>query len=145
MHSFASHEAIPLTLSVVSRNAPALTKILAPMIRIQLVKRTKFWINNGRQSTKNDSTLCSADILGIDESREGVCVINCELPLNRFPLQQSWAVENVSLIQVRIDCWYWPCGMFSEHVFFTSIISVSLCNHLRALLTMYPALNIRWL
>lgn len=99
--SFASDETIPLTLSVVSPQAPAVTKLLMPSIRIQLVKRTRLWINNGKMGSKHDAAIGNADVLNVDESHEGVSTLVCELRSALSSTIASWSITDVAEQQVR--------------------------------------------
>lgn len=101
--SFAFEEPIPLRLSVVSPQAPAMTKLLIPSIRVQLVKRTRLWMKNGKLGNANDYLIGNADKLNVNESHEGVASLVCELRslAGLSSRVASWSVADIAEQQVR--------------------------------------------
>ncbi len=100
MLSFASDETIPLALSLVSPQAPAVTKLLGASVCIQLVKRTRLWVNNGKMGSKHDSRIGNADIHRVDDSHEGVTTVFCDLRSALCSTVASWRVTDVAEQQV---------------------------------------------
>ncbi|TDL27251.1 hypothetical protein BD410DRAFT_761961 [Rickenella mellea] len=93
--SYPATRPIPLSLTILCPNSPALTKLLLPTIRILLVRRSTLWVDGGRRISKREVVLGGADIHRIDESREGASVMMCELCLNRNVSEISCFIEGV--------------------------------------------------
>ena len=95
---------IPLTVTIVSPMNPALVKLLQSHIHIQLVKRTRAWLNNSRRALKSESLVGEGKLCRVDESRTGIAVCEFELRAERSAVQKSWAVEGVADQQVGPTC-----------------------------------------
>ncbi|EJD05723.1 uncharacterized protein FOMMEDRAFT_145158 [Fomitiporia mediterranea MF3/22] len=114
--SFAAYDTIPMSLSTVSRHDAAVAKLLLSSAKIQLIKRTRTWINCGRNGSSQDGLVGVAEVVGIDENREGTTVFSYELRINRPAVQKSWSVEGVAEQQYYIRVVIRPLSSIASHV-----------------------------
>jgi hypothetical protein len=86
-------------LSVVSPHEPATAKLLASNIRMQLVKRTRLYDNNGKTDTR-DILLSSGEFQGITETTEGVTLLRGTIKAGSAGRESSWQIEGTIEVQV---------------------------------------------
>jgi len=119
--SFASGDYIPFTLSLLFPDAPALAQLLASHIRVKLIKRTRIWINAGRDISVRDLCIANADPLQVDRLIEGANLLNGSIYAGMAGRESSWNVDGVSQVQVgryfpilRCICDWWHLSIFCE-------------------------------
>jgi hypothetical protein len=65
-----------------------------------LVKRTRIWINNGREISLRDIAIASADIWQVNQPAEGMNILRGSLRAGTAGRDCSWQVDGVAEIQV---------------------------------------------
>lgn len=100
--SIAWDDPIPLAVSVLSPQNPSLVKLLAPSIRVQMIKRTQLWVNGGRMGCKHDYVVGNAIELSVDEKNEGARTSFYEVRAGTGSAVASWGITSIATQQVRL-------------------------------------------
>ncbi|KAF8275227.1 hypothetical protein EI94DRAFT_1560422 [Lactarius quietus] len=112
--TYSSGDSIPLRLTVQSRDAPALARLLIQGVDVHFVRRLIAWTKGGSAIRGRETAISKGSLTETDTSQEGFAVAYFELTLGEAGKQQSWGVtdllEMVYLIRVSIRC---PDGAFN--------------------------------
>ncbi|KAL5529317.1 hypothetical protein ACEPAG_5302 [Sanghuangporus baumii] len=114
--SFACYDSIPLSLSVHPAQNAAIVKLLLSAAKIQLVKRSRTWLNGGRSHSKHESLLAVAEVVGADEGQTNADIVSYELRTVRPAAQKSWAVDGVAEQQYYIRATINPPPAMEAHL-----------------------------
>jgi len=105
--TYSSGDSIPLRLTVQSRDAPALTRLLIQGVDVQFVRRLIAWTKGGTAIRGPDVAISKGTLTETDTSQEGFAIAYFELTLGEAGKQQSWGVADLVemyLIRVSIRC-----------------------------------------
>ncbi|KAH9060059.1 hypothetical protein EDB87DRAFT_1618339 [Lactarius vividus] len=106
--TYSSGNSVPLRLTLHSRDAPALARLLIQGVEVQLVRRMIAWTKGGPVVGGRDATISKGSLTEADTSQEGLAVAHFDLTLGEAGKEQSWSVtdilEMVYLIRVSIRC-----------------------------------------
>lgn len=91
--NYASGTTVPVALHLQCLHNPALSRILAPNVSVVLVKRTKIWLNAGRQISVRERPISSVDEFCMRDLEEGSRFMMMNLPLGQAGCESSWKVE----------------------------------------------------
>ncbi|KAH9030679.1 hypothetical protein EDB85DRAFT_1962607 [Lactarius pseudohatsudake] len=115
--TYPSGHSIPLRLTLHSRDAPALARLLIRGVEVQLVRRMIAWTKCDPVVGGRDATISKGSLTETDTSQEGLAVAYFDLTLGEAGKEQSWGVTNilemVYLIRVSIRR---PEGAFNNFV-----------------------------
>lgn len=100
---FTSGEAIPFMLSLACEDAPILATLLAPNIRIGLIKRTRLYRRGGRDISTRDVSIAAAEVLQIEDWSERVALVRGEIQAGSAGEECSWRVDGIAEVQVSGD------------------------------------------
>ncbi|KII88947.1 hypothetical protein PLICRDRAFT_53444 [Plicaturopsis crispa FD-325 SS-3] len=115
---FTSGDNIPLVISLVMKGDPSLAKLLAPKIRVTLVKRTRVWRAGGVDILRvRNMPIASVDSWRVHESSdESVSRLQCELQAGSAGQENSWGIEGIVDTQYFIRVVLSPPCSVSGHV-----------------------------
>ncbi|KAL5511747.1 hypothetical protein ACEPAH_4965 [Sanghuangporus vaninii] len=114
--SFASYDSIPVSLSVRPAQNAAIAKLLLSAAKIQLVKRSRTWLNGGRNASKHESLLAVAEVVDADEGQANANTVSYELCTARPAAQKSWAIDGVAEQQYYIHVSINPPPAMAAHM-----------------------------
>jgi hypothetical protein len=77
-----------------------LAQLLAPHIRVKLIKRTRIWVNAGREISVREIQIMTADIWQGAPLAEGVNYLKGSIKAGGVGHESSWRVDGVSEVQV---------------------------------------------
>jgi len=106
--TYSSGHSVPLRLSVESRDAPALARLLIRGVEVRLTRRMIAWTKAGPVIGGREVTISKGSLTEADTSQEGFAIAYVELTLGEEGKEQSWGVtdllEMTYLIRVSIRC-----------------------------------------
>lgn len=99
---FTSGEPIPLAIGIRCLSSPALAKLYASSVSIQLVKKRRIWVTGGRQISIRETQLASAVPIGRIECNDGEGFLSFRLEAGAAGRESSWAVEGALEVSVML-------------------------------------------
>jgi len=146
--TYSSGDSIPLRVTVQSRDAPALARLLIKGVDVHFVRRLIVWTNGGIAIRGREAVITKGSLTETDTSQEGFAVAYFELTLGEAGKQESWGItdllELVYLIRVSMRC---PEGAFNfvptyEHASRVSVASEPWgTQHIEFRTVSYPAMG----
>ncbi|KAH9079218.1 hypothetical protein EDB83DRAFT_2341445 [Lactarius deliciosus] len=93
--TYSSGHSVPLRLTLYSRDAPALARLLIQGVEVQLVRRMIAWTKCDPVVGGRDVSISKGSLTETDTSQEGLAVAYFDLTLGEAGKEQSWGVTNV--------------------------------------------------
>lgn len=99
---FTSGDYIPLAIGISCPSSPALAKLYATSITIQLVKKRKIWICRGRQISVRETHISTAIPSGRTECNRGEAYLSFRLEAGAAGRESTWAVDGALEVSVSL-------------------------------------------
>jgi len=90
---YTSGEMIPLAVGLTCSSSPALVKLYAPGVSIQLVKRRRIWFSAGQQISVRDTQLSTSTPSGLVDYNVGEAYLSYRLEAGGIGSEASLGVE----------------------------------------------------